>query len=252
MTTRPGRPLGRRKLLHQAVQEELKRYIAANNLRPGGSLPSESELARQLGVGRNSVREAVKSLEAIGILEVRAGSGISVKELTFDTVLDYLAYAALLDIKRLADVRDVRMYLETGLADRVIERSTDAQLGTLRRILDQWAIVARTGRYASDLDQAFHEACWKRLDNELLATILETFWQVQAQARKRHSLPDPADPIEHQKRHEAIYDAIVARDSGQLREANRVHYAGTQAGGALGATRRTAGRTANARARTAS
>src|SRR2546422_28586 len=115
MTVLTLRRLGKRQLLHEAVQEELKRYIAENSLRPGDPLPSESELARQLGVGRNSVREAVKSLEAVGILEVRVGSGLFVAELTLDPVLDYLAYVTLMDLKRLADVRDIRMYLEQGL-----------------------------------------------------------------------------------------------------------------------------------------
>ncbi len=228
MATMTLRRLGKRQLLHHAVQEELKRYIAENSLRPGDPLPSESELARQVGVGRNSVREAVKSLEALGILEVRVGSGLFVKELSFDPVLDYLAYATLLDLKRLADVRDIRMYLERGLVDRVIERSNEAQLTKLQRILNEWRVVAKTGRYASELDQAFHEACWERLDNELLSNILETFWQVQAQARERDSIPDPADPTENHRLHEAIYDAIVSRDSVGLREAITLHYAGVQ------------------------
>src|SRR5438034_254449 len=66
MVTAVLRSLGKRQLLHEAVQEELKRYITENGMRPGDALPSEAELARQLGVGRNSVREAVKSLEALG------------------------------------------------------------------------------------------------------------------------------------------------------------------------------------------
>jgi DNA-binding FadR family transcriptional regulator len=237
MTGQTLRHLGKRQPLHQAVQEELKRYIVENALRPGDPLPSESELARQLGVGRNSVREAVKSLEAVGILDVRVGSGLLVKELTLDPVLDYLAYVTLLDLKRVADVRDIRMYLEKGLVDRVIDRSTEGQLARLRRILDEWRIVAKTGRYASDLDQAFHEACWERLDNELLSNILETFWQLQAQARERNSIPDPADPVEHQALHEAIYDAIVARDPERLREVIAIHYAGIQMREAAGVRR---------------
>jgi DNA-binding FadR family transcriptional regulator len=237
MTAQTLRRLGKPQLLHEAVQEELKRYIAENSLRPGDSLPSESELARQLGVGRNSVREAVKSLEALGILEVRVGSGLFVRELSLDPVRNYLAYVTLLDLKRLADVRDIRMYLETGLADRVIERSTDEQLGGLRRTLDEWLLVSKTGRYAPELDRAFHEGCWKRLDNELLSNILETFWQVQAQALKRASIPDPADPVAHHRVHEAIYEAIVAREPEQLRQAIAIHYAGIQARVAASARR---------------
>jgi len=178
----------------------------------------------------------------MGILEVRVGSGLFVKELSLDPVLDYLAYITLLDLKRLADIRDIRMYLEQGLVDRVIERSTDEQLGGLRRILDEWGLVSRTGRYASELDQAFHETCWKRLDNELLSNTLETFWQVQAQARERGSIPDPADPVGNYQLHEAIYLAIVARDPERLRQALAIHYAGIQARAT--ATARPSGRAA--------
>jgi DNA-binding FadR family transcriptional regulator len=229
MSAQNLRRLGKPQLLHEAVQEELKRYIAENSLRPGDSLPSESELARQLGVGRNSVREAVKSLEALGILEVRVGSGLFVKELSLDPVLNYLGYVTLLDLKRMADVRDIRMYLEYGLVDRVIERSTDEQLGRIRRILDEWLIASKTGRYAPEFDRAFHDACWERLDNDLLSNILDTFWKVQAQALERASIPDPADPVAHHGVHASIYDAIVARDPVQFRQALLVHYAGIQA-----------------------
>jgi DNA-binding FadR family transcriptional regulator len=241
MTAQSFRRLGKPQLLHEAVQEELKRYIAENSLRPGDPLPSESELARQLGVGRNSVREAVKSLEALGILEVHVGSGLFVKELTLDPVLNYLAYVTLLDLKRLADVRDIRMYLEKGLVDRVIDRSTEEQIGRLRNILNEWLVVSKTGRYEPAFDRAFHEACWERLDNELLSNILETFWQVQLQARQRASIPDAADPVEHHSLHEAIYDAIVARDPEGLREAITVHYAGIQARMSASEQRRTRG-----------
>jgi DNA-binding FadR family transcriptional regulator len=234
------RRLGKPQLLHEAVQEELKRYVAENGMRPGDSLPSESELARQLGVGRNSVREAVKSLEAVGILKVRVGSGLFVNELSLDPVFNYLAYVTLLDLKRLADVRDVRMYLEKGLVDRVIERATQQQLARVRQILDDWLLVSETGRYAPELDRAFHEACWERLDNELLSNILETFWQVQAQAIQHSSIPDPADPVAHHRLHVAIYDAIVARDPEGLRHAIAVHYAGIQA--RIRATPRRSGR----------
>src|SRR5207249_12293981 len=88
-----------------------------------------------------------------------------------------------------------------------------------------------------ELDRAFHETCWERLDNELLSNILERFWQVQAQALQRASIPDPADPVAHQRLHQAIYDAIVARDPEGLRQAIAVHYAGIQARVETGARR---------------
>src|SRR5262249_5622809 len=158
-----------------------------NDLKPGTALPSEGALAQQLGVGRNAVREAVKSLETLGILEVRVGSGLYVSEVTAAPIVNYLAYATLTDYKRLADLREVRRRLEIGFADRVIANSTDEQVMAIRGILDEWRVEAAAGRYPSHLDRAFHEALWGRLDNEILTGLLDAFFVVQDEGRERGS-----------------------------------------------------------------
>jgi len=104
----PIKPLRRKQLLHQLAQEEIKSYIIEHSLKPGAPLPPETDLAQQLGIGRNSVREAVKALEALGILEARAGTGLFVRTFSFDSILDNLEYGLHFEIKRLADVLEVR------------------------------------------------------------------------------------------------------------------------------------------------
>src|SRR6266567_958567 len=99
--------LGRKKLLYQAVQEEIKSYILKHRLVPGDAIPTEHELAQQLDISRNSVREAVKSLEALGILESRAGSGLYVRSFSFDSILNNLPYGLLFDLKVLMDLVEV-------------------------------------------------------------------------------------------------------------------------------------------------
>ncbi|HZQ05535.1 MAG TPA: GntR family transcriptional regulator, partial [Anaerolineae bacterium] len=89
----------RRQLLYQTVQEEIKNYIIENELRAGDPLPTEGELARQLDISRNSVREAVKSLEALGILEARSGSGLFVRNFNFDSILDNLPYGIMFSLE---------------------------------------------------------------------------------------------------------------------------------------------------------
>ena len=75
MTARPRtlRRLERRPLFSQSVQEKIKSYVIENGLRPGDPLPSEADFAQQLGVSRNSVREAAKSLQTLGYIEARVG-----------------------------------------------------------------------------------------------------------------------------------------------------------------------------------
>ncbi len=74
-----NRKLKRPQFLYQAVQDEVKAYILEQSLMPGDALPPETELAEQLGVSRNSVREAIKSLETLGIVEARTGAGLFVR-----------------------------------------------------------------------------------------------------------------------------------------------------------------------------
>ncbi|SUW30856.1 GntR family transcriptional regulator [Brucella abortus] len=75
----PIKPLKRAPLLHVSVQESLRAYIEDNGLQAGAPLPPEGELAARLGVSRNSVREAIKALESVGVLESRRGIGVFVK-----------------------------------------------------------------------------------------------------------------------------------------------------------------------------
>ena len=82
-------------LLNQAVQERVKDYITDNHLEPGDPLPAEAQLAADLGVSRGSVREAIKSLESLGIVEVRHGSGIYVRRFNFDSIFNLLSYGVI-------------------------------------------------------------------------------------------------------------------------------------------------------------
>ena len=128
--------LKRTPLLHQ-IQEEIKSYVIRNDLKAGDALPSEGDLARQLGIGRNSVREAVKSLEVLGIVEARAGSGLFVKAFTFDAIINNLPYGLLSDVETVREMAEVRAYLEYGLVSQVIERLTAEQIERLSDIVER-------------------------------------------------------------------------------------------------------------------
>src|SRR5260221_10589345 len=86
------KPIKRGELLYEAAQTEIKEYIITHRLKSGDPLPTEMKLAEHLGVSRNSVREAVKALEAVGVLESRAGAGLFVSDFSFDPLLRNMAY----------------------------------------------------------------------------------------------------------------------------------------------------------------
>src|SRR5262245_9884874 len=88
------RRLDGRAMVREAVQEEIVRFIATNGLGPGDQLPPEGEIAKSLGVGRNSVREAVGALRTLGVIDVKVGTGLFVRDLDYIPVHDYFSLAA--------------------------------------------------------------------------------------------------------------------------------------------------------------
>ncbi len=221
-------PIPRRELIHHAVQAALKDYIVDRRLHAGDPLPPEGQLARTLGVSRNSVREAVKALESVGIVEARPGSGLFVREFSLDAVLDQMAFGMLFDVGALREILDIRSVIETGMVERVLGAVTPAQLSDLHRILDVWHGVALRGEYPAQVDRSFHAALYQNDSMPLVGKVLDAFWRVFYEARARALVAEPLDPVETFALHVAIVDAVEAGDVAQLRRAVSAHHQGIQ------------------------
>ena len=133
----PISPLKKAPSLHVSVQESLRGYIDENRLTAGEPLPPEGDLAQQLGVSRNSVREAIKALESVGILETRRGIGVFVKEFSFQPLLDNLAYGLGDALREIEELSRVRRVLETGLIDKTVEMIGEEDLAALRQVTER-------------------------------------------------------------------------------------------------------------------
>jgi DNA-binding FadR family transcriptional regulator len=218
------RRLDGRAMVREAVQEEIVRFIANNALRPGDQLPPEGEIARSLGVGRNSVREAVGTLRTLGVIDVKVGSGLFVRDLDYIPVHDYFSLAATFDFHKLLEIRDIRMYIEKGLVEGVIDCRTQVQADDIQAILDAWKAEASVGAYPVDLDRNFHQAFWREIGNPVLSRILEIFWDVVRQGHQRGILIDPLDKLEHFGLHRKMFNALKRGDAEELRGSITAHY----------------------------
>ena len=220
--------LKQRQLLYQAVQEEVKAYIIRYNLKPGDALPPETVLAQQLNVSRNSVREAIKALEALGILEARAGSGLFVRDFSFDPIVNNLAYAMLFDLKQLTDILEVRFHIEYGMSQKVVEMITPDQLERLRDVLNQMRKSAERGTYSDEADRAFHRHLYDNVNNEFVGKFLDIFWAVLRQAHTQAQLPGPLDPLETYRAHIPIIEALETGDVNAMHVAIKNHNIGIE------------------------
>lgn len=219
------KPLTRPTPLHLSVQEAIRAYILDNNLRGGDALPPETDLARQLGVSRNSVREAVKALESLGILEARRGSGLFVAEFSFDPLLDNLSYGLRFDTRELAELLEVRRVLEVGLIAPAIAAMTPEALEALSRTVAQMHALALTGSNFAEEDRQFHQILFAPLGNGTLLKLLDIFWRTYQETSRIADMRNP-DPLSTYEDHAAIAAAVQTRDVEAARQALDRHYDG--------------------------
>lgn len=222
---KPVKQVERTTVLYRSVQDFVKNYILDNNLRAGDPLPPETELSKQLGVSRNSVREAVKALESLGVLETRHGSGLFVRDFSFEPLLENLPYALLFDLQQLADLQEVRRLLEVGIIEDAVQTISDEQLANLQDMIDEMHTRAKRGQSVFDEDREFHRVLFQHLKNQVLSKLLDIFWETFHKASILTAVERDADPMHNYRNHAAILEAILARDVAQARTALNQHYA---------------------------
>jgi DNA-binding FadR family transcriptional regulator len=223
----PLRPLERAPLLHVSVQERLRSYVEENRLEAGAALPPESYLAQQLGVGRNSVREAIKALESLGILETRRGVGVFVKEFSFKPLLDNLAYGLQASLRDIEELREIRRVLEAGLIDRTIEMIGEEDLAELRQVTERMRQRAERGENFAAEDQRFHQLLFRCQNNKMLSSLIDIFWTAFYKVSGFANLSNP-NPLDTWRDHHEIVEAVAKKDVEGARRRLSEHYSGIQ------------------------
>ncbi|MFE3450775.1 FadR/GntR family transcriptional regulator [Nonomuraea sp. NPDC059194] len=214
-------------LRQQEVAELIKQYIVQNRLGPGDALPTEAELCAAIGASRSSVREAIKALTALDIVEVRYGHGTYVGRLSLAALVESLAFRGLLsrsdDFRVLSELIEVRQTIEQGLAGAIIAALDNSVRADLAKLVEQMGTRADAGESFIEQDREFHLLLMEPLGNQLLVQLTAAFWDVHAiVAPSMHASPESVR--ETVDAHRAIVDAIVAQDVAAFREAIAAHY----------------------------
>ncbi|WP_445401329.1 FadR/GntR family transcriptional regulator [Streptomyces sp. LE64] len=209
------------------IQERIKRFIIDRRLRSGAVLPPEPELMEMLGVSRNSLREALKGLQAMGIVEVRHGFGTYVGPMSVAPMMEGLVFRTVAGHYRgeasLLQLLELRAALETGLVSRLAGRLPAADLAELEMLADRMEVRAAGGESLFEIDRAFHATLYRGLGNPLLGEVLEAFWD--AFHRVRTDLVDvPHDPRVTCRQHREILDAVRSGDVLRAERAIQDHF----------------------------
>ena len=172
--------------LYLQVYNELRNYIVQNNLKPGDKLPTEMEMCERLGVSRNVLREAIKSLEITGVVHSTPGVGIVIQEFSTDYLFNSLVYARSDDGQEMLEqLKKIRRVLELGFSGEAFESLTEEDVEKLRQLVEKMQDLAKTlrkkpeatfGVRFAEADAAFHRALYTKLDLPLLLSLIDAFW----------------------------------------------------------------------------
>ena len=206
------------------TQDAVKSFIEAHSLGPGDPLPSEAALSQELGISRASLREGIKSLEALGIVEVRHGEGIFVKAFSFDSIFNNLPYSFAVDGRSLHDLMQVRGALEEGLMAMLVTRIDAASVQRLEALLEAMQVKAERGRTFEEEDHNFHRELYSSLNNPFVVRLVDLFWELFHRLHGRDLIAQPA-LLQSVREHRAIVEALKRGDAAATTTAMRDHFA---------------------------
>jgi DNA-binding FadR family transcriptional regulator len=227
---RPGQVLpavtGRRP---QDVVQRVQDVIARGRLRPGDPLPTEVDLCEAVGASRSSVREAIRTLCALDLVEVRHGHGTSVGRMSMDPLVQSVAFRGRLDRSDGSGVRrevvEVRQRIDQAAGAALLALTDEAErarlLERLGALAQQMKDLAARGAPAGQEHRAFHLLLSEPLHNGLMSELAGAFGDIDAAL----AAPGHAASSRAALTHVAIVEAAASGDAGRVQAALAAHYA---------------------------
>jgi len=206
----------------------IKEMIVSGQLRPGDKLPREADLAETLGLSRNSLREAVKALSLMNVLDVRQGDGTYVTSLDPNLLLDALTFVV--DFHRDDSVLEflrVRRILEPAAAAMAAQSVTAEQVHHMQEVIDA-SLAGDVPEDLLTLDIEFHRLVGAASGNSVLASLIEGLSAPTNRARVWRGRTEPGAQERTAREHQAVLDALSAGEPDLAHAAMVAHVAGVE------------------------
>ncbi len=211
----------RKDKVYDQVARKLEQFIL-EELKPGDKLPSERELAQSCKVSRSSIRDAIRRLELMGMVEPRQGAGTIVCQRTPEALVNPLTAILLRQRKHVAELLDVRLMIEPAIAARAAEHITPEQLARIEDILRRQDEKVARNQPAIEEDSELHYTIAEAANNSVLLHVLDVLMDLLRESRERNMQVEgrPEKSVEGHKR---IFTALCRGDAKAAEAAMRRH-----------------------------
>ena len=208
--------------IYEDIVRQVKALIGDGRLTSGDRLPPERELAERFRVSRTSVREALRSLQSRGLIEIRAGEGAFVCDVSVEALIEPLALVILPHREAVRELFEARTLLEPAIAALAARRASREEIAEMDRILIEQAREVASGRTGMAQDSALHAAIANAAHNRAIVRIVNALVDLLGQSREESLLIRGRPRRSHQD-HRRILGAIRRRDENGARRAMLTH-----------------------------
>jgi len=208
--------------LSKAVAERIMRYISQGYLNVGDKLPPERELCEKFGVSRTSLREGIRSLVHMEILESIAGSGVYVRSASPEAVLKKKMKSFRINKRKIHKLIEFREGIESLIGELACKRATEADVRKLERLVNRMEKLKESGKSFSNEDVRFHREFSLSCHNEFVSMALEPVIPlIHSWVYAREELIDPEEAL---ALHRRIVEKVKNRDVEGMRRAIKTHF----------------------------
>lgn len=211
-----------RSSLVEVVIDRLTSAMVAGELKSGDRIPTEMELAEQLGIARNTIREAIKILVYMGVLEIRRPDGTFVADGFSEKLIDPMVYGIILNQDNKQELNDLRAMIEAGVLNLAILKCSDEDIEALKEKLNILKEAIFSEEPDVDIvfekDNEFHAAITEMGNNAMVSKINAMVMQLTHTTRYRsvkHMLQSGRGQ-ELYEAHERVYELLLSRQKNEL------------------------------------
>ncbi len=216
------KPIGPQKKLYKNIVSQVREMIISGTLKKGDRLPSERDLANQFGVSRTAVREAIKSLSEIGLVDIMVGRGTFVANNTADRIVESVDLLLNVEQVKMEDLHYARNVLEMPIARLAARNCTDENIKQLSSLLDQMESNQKHTKKFIDADTEFHVELARATGNSAFVVLIQAIIQILKRERT-YSLNFQDQTTVALEHHKEILELVKQKDEKGAEKAMKSH-----------------------------